>query len=129
MRKHAAAAARVPAPLIRHRPGARIGLVTLGSSGPAVGEATELMAGRGLDVDWMRLRGYPFGSAVLEFLDGHDECFVVEQNRDAQLRSLLLLETAVDRERLGSVLVYGGLPISADEVVSAVLAEVGSPES
>jgi 2-oxoglutarate ferredoxin oxidoreductase subunit alpha len=68
----------------------------------------------------MRVRGFPFGSEVQEFLDGHELLFVVEQNRDAQLRSLLVLETCVAKDKLRSVLVYGGFPLSAQHVVDAV---------
>ena len=68
----------------------------------------------------MRVRGFPFGAAVRAFLDAHDTIFVVEQNRDAQLRSLLTLETPVPKEKLRSVLVYGGFPLSAEHVVDGV---------
>jgi len=127
-RKHAAAAARLPQPVVDHRPGARIGLVTLGSGGLAVSEAAELLARRGVATDWMRIRGFPFAETVASFVAEHERCFVVEQNRDGQLRSLLLLAIPVSAQRLGSVRVYGGVPISADEIVTQVTAalDVGS---
>ena len=72
-----------------------------------------LAARRHLHVDYMRIRAFPFGEAVREFLEAHDTIFVVEQNRDAQLRSLLAIETGVARDRHDrSVLDYGGLPPS-----------------
>ena len=64
---------------------------------------------------------FPFDAAVESFLAEHDFCFVVEQNRDAQLRSLLTLETSVPKDKLRSVLVYGGFPLSAHHVVDGVL--------
>jgi len=119
-RKHAAAARRVPEPVVERRPEAGVGLVTLGSGGPAVREAAELLRARGVAADWMRVRGYPFDAAVHAFLDTHEICFVVEQNRDGQLRTLLL-ESGANAAKLGSVLVYGGVPVSAGEVVESVL--------
>ena len=68
----------------------------------------------------MRIRAFPFGAEVEDFIDGHEFCFVVEQNRDAQLRSLLTLETSVPKEKLRSVLVYGGFPLSARHVVDGI---------
>ncbi len=124
-RKHAAAARHVPEPVVERHPGARIGLVVAGSGGPAVAEAAESLAEQGLAADWMRVRGFPFSDQVADFLEGHERCFVVEQNRDAQLRTLLLVETTVAREKLASVLVYGGLPISAEEVEESVLKQLG----
>ena len=65
----------------------------------------------------MRVRGFPFGDEVEAFLAEHETVFVVEQNRDAQLQSLLVLETAVPKEKLRSVLAYGGFPLQAAQVV------------
>jgi 2-oxoglutarate ferredoxin oxidoreductase subunit alpha len=118
-RKHAAAASAVPPPQIERR-GARTALLTVGGCDPAVREAIELLATEGLRLDYMRIRGFPFAAAVEDFLADHDTIFVVEQNRDAQLRSLLVLETTVPKDRLRSVLVYGGFPLSAAEVVDSV---------
>jgi 2-oxoglutarate ferredoxin oxidoreductase subunit alpha len=125
-RKHQAAALHVPAPVVHRTEGARIGVVSIGSGDLAVREAAEILAGRGLPVDLMRVRGFPFPPAVTAFLEEHDVCFVVEQNRDAQLRSLLRLETGVSGARLRSVLVYGGFPLSAQQVVDSVLEQTGS---
>jgi 2-oxoglutarate ferredoxin oxidoreductase subunit alpha len=121
--KHAAAAAHVPQPVIERR-GARAALVTVGGCDPAVREAIELLDAIGLRFDYMRVRSFPFAPAVQDFLDDHDTVFVVEQNRDAQLRSLLVLETAVPKDRLRSVLAYGGFPLSAGEVVDSVRAQL-----
>jgi 2-oxoglutarate ferredoxin oxidoreductase subunit alpha len=72
----------------------------------------------------MRIRGFPFDTPVREFLEAHDLCFVVEQNRDAQLRSLLVLETGVPTESLASVRYYGGLPLSTHHVIEGVRAHL-----
>ena len=119
-RKHAAAARSVPAPVIEKRGNARIGVVTVGSCDPAVREAIDVLAASGVEADYLRVRGFPFDDAVGEFLSDHDRCFVVEQNRDAQLRSLLLLETPVPKEKLRSVRAYGGYPLSAENVVEGI---------
>jgi 2-oxoglutarate/2-oxoacid ferredoxin oxidoreductase subunit alpha len=73
-------------------------------------------------VDYMRVRGFPFGDDVARFLESHEVNFVVEQNRDGQLRSLLMLETGVGVEKLESVRYYGGFPMSAQHVIAGVKA-------
>ena len=120
-RKHAAAADHLPAPVVERRAGATVGVVSLGSGELAVREAAERLEDAGIPVDCMRVRGFPFPSAVTDFLDEHELCFVVEQNRDGQLRSLLLLEAGGQPDRLRSVLSYAGQPLSAQVVVQGVL--------
>jgi len=121
--KHKAAARHVPHPVIEKQPSARIGIVTVGSCDLAVREAIQLLRTRGLAADYMRIRAFPFGELVEGFLADHDVLFVVEQNRDAQLRSLLTLETRVAKSKLHSILSYGGFPLSAATVVDAVSEE------
>jgi 2-oxoglutarate ferredoxin oxidoreductase subunit alpha len=125
-RKHAAIAEYIPEPVIEDSAHAPLGILTLGSCELAVLEAIGLLAERGVVADYMRVRGFPFGAAVRAFLDAHETIVVVEQNRDAQLRSLLTLETAVPKEKLQSVLVYGGFPLSAEDVVYGVTRIVGA---
>ena len=72
----------------------RFGVIAMGGCDPAVREALDQLDRQGTPADYLRVRGFPFGEAVERFLAEHDFCFVVEQNRDAQLRSLLTLETA-----------------------------------
>jgi 2-oxoglutarate ferredoxin oxidoreductase subunit alpha len=122
--KHKAAAKYVPAPVIHSR-GASIGVVTIGGCDPAVREALDLLAKQGIEADFMRIRGFPFDERVEAFLNDHEFCFVVEQNRDAQLRSLLMLETSAPKEKLRSVLVYGGFPLSAKHVIEEITSQVG----
>ena len=125
-RKHSAAAKYLPEPLVELRgSGASIGVVTVGGCDLAVREAIDLLEERGVVADYMRIRGFPFAEAVSGFLEEHDVVFVVEQNRDAQLRSLLTLETSVPKDKLRSVLSYGGYPLSAATVVDGVVAQVG----
>jgi 2-oxoglutarate ferredoxin oxidoreductase subunit alpha len=126
--KHKAAAKHVPPPIIERRADAQFGVVTLGGCNLAVREALDLLAERGVVADFMRLRGFPFDESVQAFLDEHDFCYVIEQNRDAQLRSLLTLETAVVKDKLRSVLVYGGFPLSAKHVIDGIMSQLGIPE-
>ena len=119
-RKHKAAADAVPLPKIDNGRGAAVGLITIGGCDAAVREAVDLLAQQGVETDYLRICGFPFHKSVEEFLYAHDICFVIEQNRDAQLRSLLVLETCVPKDRVRSVLVYGGFPLSARHVVDSV---------
>ena len=131
LRKHKAAREHVPAPIIEKRrggKGASVGLVTVGGCDRAVREAVVVLEARGVEVDFMRVRGFPFGAAVEKFLEEHELVFVVEQNRDAQLRSLLTLETPVPKEKLRSVLAYGGFPLQATQVVNGVMSQLRSPQ-
>jgi 2-oxoglutarate/2-oxoacid ferredoxin oxidoreductase subunit alpha len=119
-RKHTAVAEHIPAPVVDDHAHAPLGIVTLGSCELAVLEAIELLAKRDIAADYMRVRGFPFGAAVRAFLEAHETIVVVEQNRDGQLRTLLTLETPVPKEKLRSVLAYGGYPLSAEDVVDGV---------
>jgi len=112
----------VPAPEIHRCKGATssIGIVALGGTDAALLEARDALAKEGVDVDYMRIKAFPFGAAVRDFLDTHETLFIVEQNRDAQLRSLLAIETGMARDRMTPVLDYGGLPLTADFVISEV---------
>jgi 2-oxoglutarate ferredoxin oxidoreductase subunit alpha len=107
-------------------PGDReVGLVAVGSTDGAACEAMHILARRGIEVDYMRIRAFPFGKDVEAFLAAHRTVFVIEQNRDAQLRSLLTLETPVEKSKLRSILHYSGLSISSQVIVDGVLAELG----
>jgi 2-oxoglutarate ferredoxin oxidoreductase subunit alpha len=120
-RKHKAAAGLAPAPEISRRKGARFGVIAIGGCNPAVLEAMDILADSGIPADYMRIRAFPFSHDVEEFLGEHDFHFVVEQNRDAQLKSLLTLETPVPKEKLRSLLIYGGFPLSARHVVDGIM--------
>jgi 2-oxoglutarate/2-oxoacid ferredoxin oxidoreductase subunit alpha len=123
-RKIQRAAKAVPQPVVRTAANARVGLVTIGGCHAACMEAIDLLAADGIAVDYMRVRGFPFSEDVARFLDAHDTNFVVEQNRDGQLRNLLMLETGVAVEKLESVRYYGGFPMSAHHVIEGVKAKL-----
>jgi len=124
LKKWATAKRLVPRALIDATAGSRIGLVSLGSCDGAIREALDVLKQRGVALDYMRVRAFPFSEDVEKFLAAHELLFVVEQNRDAQLRQLLTLETAVDKAKLRSLLHYSGLPISSHFIVEGVLAEL-----
>jgi 2-oxoglutarate ferredoxin oxidoreductase subunit alpha len=123
-RKIQTATRAVPAPLIVQKPGAKMGVVTVGGCHAACVEAMDLLAREGIALDYMRVRGFPFGDEVGKFLESHEINFIVEQNRDAQLRSLLTLETGVPIDRMESVRYYGGFPMSAHHVISGVKSKI-----
>jgi len=127
-RKFHTAKRLVPKAAIEHDPKIDIAIVAYGSSDGAVREARDILGSHGLTANYMRLRSFPFGEDVEKFLEAHKLVFVVEQNRDGQMRSLLTLETRVDKARLRSLLHYSGLPISSEFIVNGVLAEV-SPKT
>ena len=123
-RKIQSAARALPAPVVKTSAGAKLGLVTVGGCHAACVEAMDLLAAEGFAIDYLRVRGFPFGDDVRAFLDAHEVNFIVEQNRDAQLRSLLTLETGVALEKLESVRYYGGFPMSAHHVISGIKAKL-----
>lgn len=104
--------------------GADIGLVTIGGCDAAVREAADTLRAQGMHIDVMRIRGFPFGEEVREFLEQHEQIFIIEQNRDAQLRSLIQIELGFAQSHLNSILDYGGMPLTAKVVVDAVSAHV-----
>jgi len=124
LKKWATAKRLVPRALIDATAGGPVGLVSLGSCDGAIREALDVLKQRGVALDYMRVRAFPFSEDVEKFLAAHQLLFVVEQNRDAQLRQLLTLETAVDKAKLRSLLHYSGLPISSQFIVDGVLAEL-----
>jgi 2-oxoglutarate ferredoxin oxidoreductase subunit alpha len=102
----------VPKPLLKPaEEETDIGIIAYGSSDGAVLEALDNLRDRGIHADYMRVRAFPFSAEVAEFIEKHETIFVVEQNRDAQMRSLLTLETNCDARKLVPVLHYNGMPI------------------
>jgi 2-oxoglutarate ferredoxin oxidoreductase subunit alpha len=124
-RKHKAAAKYVPAPDLQIQKGATIGVVTIGGCDGGVREAISELRQDGVIADYMRIRAFPFSASVEEFLRAHPINFIIEQNRDAQLKTLLISETGIHKECLQSVLVYGGFPLSAFSVVDAIKKHLG----
>jgi 2-oxoglutarate ferredoxin oxidoreductase subunit alpha len=83
-------------------------------------EALQSLAREGIALDTLRVRAFPFADSVVDFVLDHDQVFVVEQNRDAQLRALLINECALDPARLIPILHYDGTPITARFITEAI---------
>ncbi len=118
--KFETAATLVPEAKVRAADGADAGLITVGSCAGAALEARERLAAEGQSLDYCRIRAFPFGPEVKAFLEAHPVCYVLEQNRDGQLKSLLVNECGIDPGGLRSVLIYDGLPITADAVARGI---------
>jgi 2-oxoglutarate ferredoxin oxidoreductase subunit alpha len=101
--------------------GAKVGVIHFGSSRHATLEAVDSLAALGIAVDTLRIRGFPFHKSVDAFIDQHDTTFVVDQNRDAQMRTLLVNECLVSPRDLISILNYNGTPISARKIFEEIM--------
>jgi 2-oxoglutarate/2-oxoacid ferredoxin oxidoreductase subunit alpha len=121
LRKFETAKGLVPRPVRRNaeKP-TKYGVIYYGSTAPAMDEAIEMLEGRGHRVDMLRVRAFPFHQDVTEFIVEHDFVFLVEQNRDAQLRSLIVNECGIDPVRLVPILHYDGTPITARYIAGAI---------
>jgi 2-oxoglutarate/2-oxoacid ferredoxin oxidoreductase subunit alpha len=121
-KKFATARGLVPKPVIRDISAkSRLAIVNFGSTEPAVVEAIDLLARGGHGLNHMRLRAFPFTDEVTAFAARHDYLFVVEQNRDAQMRHLLIAEAGIPAEKLVAVTNVDGMPLTAAFVENAVL--------
>jgi 2-oxoglutarate ferredoxin oxidoreductase subunit alpha len=121
-RKFDTAATLVPKPEITTRDkSGKVGLIYFGATAPAVREALDYLEREGVRVNACRLKSFPFTKEVIEFCDAHETVFVVEQNRDAQMRALLMTEANIAGTKLVPALNYDGMPMTADFVRGAVL--------
>jgi 2-oxoglutarate ferredoxin oxidoreductase subunit alpha len=99
-----------------------LGVIFFGTSTYAAEEAIKMLAAEGVRLDAMRPRAFPFGRAFRDFVESHKRVFVIEQNRDAQFRSLMTTELGTDPAKLISVLNYDGMPITADNIFRQIRA-------
>ncbi|MDZ4692618.1 2-oxoacid:acceptor oxidoreductase subunit alpha [Terricaulis sp.] len=121
LRKWETMKSHVPAPIVKKAPKRTPdGVIYMGSTDPAMEEALAALEGQGIHLNAMRVRGFPFSDDVFEFIRDHEQVFVVEQNRDAQLKSLLVNEGGVHPARLVSVLHYDGTPITARFIIKDI---------
>ena len=119
-RKWETAKTYVPGPVVDYSEKNRIGILSVGSCDGAIQEARSSLAAKGESFNYLRIRAFPFNDDVQKFLNAHERIYVVEQNRDAQLKSLLLLEMDVESKKLLSILHYNGLPMVAENVVDGL---------
>src|SRR5690606_1576732 len=121
LQKFDTAKALVPQPVLAQAgTPTRLGAIFYGSTSPAMAEAVEQLREAGVALDTLRVRAYPFPDSVREFIDGHERVFVVEQNRDGQLRLLLVDAFGTDPARLVALLHYDGTPITARFISGAI---------
>ena len=119
----------LPDPVVRRtRKPAATAIISVGSCDGAVREAMDRLAAKGIYLNYMRVRAFPFGRKVERFIAAHEHIYVVEQNRDAQLRTLLINETAVTKEKLESILHYQGLPMDYRCIVAHIERQVARGE-
>ncbi|MEQ1819598.1 MAG: 2-oxoacid:acceptor oxidoreductase subunit alpha, partial [Terricaulis sp.] len=130
LRKWETMKSHVPGPIVRKASkAAPDGVIYMGSTDPAMEEALHALEGHGIHLDAMRIRGFPFCNDVFDFINEHEQVFVVEQNRDAQLKSLLVNEGGINPARLVSVLHYDGTPITARFIISAITEKLKGPHA
>jgi 2-oxoglutarate ferredoxin oxidoreductase subunit alpha len=125
LRKFETAKQLVPQPVVksaRHK--TKVGALYYGSTAPSMVEALDALDEQGVMIDTMRLRAFPFSETVADFIAEHEQVFVVEQNRDAQLRSLLVNELNVDPAKLMPILHYDGTPITARFIIKEIAERV-----
>ena len=121
LRKFETAKSLVPAPVIRNAGGkTRDAVLYYGSTAAAMDEALEMLEAQGRPLDALRVRGFPFADEIFDFIAAHDRIFLVEQNRDAQLKTLITTEGGVDPGKLLSLLHYDGTPITARFIASEI---------
>jgi 2-oxoglutarate ferredoxin oxidoreductase subunit alpha len=121
LKKFETAKQLVPRPIKRDAPQpTRFGAIYYGSTSPAMDEAIQALEAQGMSLDTMRVRGFPFHQDVVEFVAAHDQVFVVEQNRDAQLRALMINECGIDPAKLIRVLHFDGTPVTARFILRAI---------
>jgi 2-oxoglutarate/2-oxoacid ferredoxin oxidoreductase subunit alpha len=121
LRKFETAKSLVPQPVTRKAAAAtRWGAIYFGSTSVAMEEALAVLESEGLHLDTLRIRAFPFADAVVDFIAQHDQVFVVEQNRDAQMAKLLVNECGIDPAKFISILHYDGAPITARFITGAI---------
>ena len=125
LRKHNTAKQYLPKPVRRDAKHAtKFGVIYYGSTSASMYESLDVLEAQGLHLDTMRVRGFPFHDEVAQFIADHEHVFVVEQNRDAQLRSLLTIELGIDPAKLIPVLHYDGTPITSRFIVGDIQAKL-----
>ena len=116
----------VPKPLVSFSKKNDFGIISIGSCDDAIREARDILKTQGQNLNYLRVKAFPFTKEVQKFLDAHKMIFVVEQNRDGQLSKLLISETEVDPKKIKSIRLYNGIPIFPKDVVEKIQLEINS---
>jgi 2-oxoglutarate ferredoxin oxidoreductase subunit alpha len=124
-RKFETAKELIPKPVHRRAEGStRYGVIYYGSTSPALDEALDLLRADDIEVDTLRIRAFPFHEMVKAFVAQHERTFLIEQNRDAQMKTLLVAEERIDPAKVVSILHYDGTPITARFIVESIAARL-----
>ncbi len=130
VRKMETAKVIIPKPqFYQQKQQSEIGVVFFGTSTHAAQEALDILKDHGVVLDAMRLKSFPFQQEVADFIENHEKVFVIEQNRDAQMRSLLINELEINPKKLIKILNYDGTPITADLIIQNINAAVFQPSN
>ena len=129
LKKYQTASEHVPSPVFGQTSNkSSMGVIYFGSTEVAMQEALDILNEQTIKLDTMRLRSFPFNLSVWEFIEDHDLLFIVEQNRDGQMRTLLMAEGGIIPDKLVSVLSFDGQPITADFISNKIKAHIlGDP--
>jgi len=130
LRKWNTAKTLVPAPQFYNDPnGAEVGMLFFGTTTDSALEAIDQLREQGIHMDGMRLKAAPFPQSVIDYILDHETIYVVEQNRDGQMRSILINELEIDPRRLVAVLNYDGFPITADNIIRQIHSHIPQPQN
>jgi 2-oxoglutarate ferredoxin oxidoreductase subunit alpha len=130
LHKFETARSLAPRPVLRKAAHAtRVGVIYYGSTAAAMHEAVDLLAEQGIEADALRVRAFPLSPEIGDFVHAHDQVFVVEQNRDAQMRTLMTTDLDLDPARLTSILHFGGMPITARFIVKEISSRLPKPRA
>jgi len=125
LRKFDFAAEVLPAPVIKpSEQNSLYGVIYYGTTDPAMDAALDLLKEQGIELDALRVRAFPFSNDVFSFIEHHKRVFVVEQNRDGQMRTLMINEGDIDPGKLDAVLYYAGMPITATFIADTIIGKL-----
>ena len=111
----------LPHPIINlNSPKSKIGIINFGSTNVALNDAMQDLTRNGIGINHLRIRAFPFSKSVVDFINDHEFVFVLEQNRDAQMKKLLISEEDLDTNKLISILNYDGMPLTANFIVNNI---------
>jgi 2-oxoglutarate ferredoxin oxidoreductase subunit alpha len=117
----------LPQPIINiNSPKSKIGIINYGSTTVALNDAMAQLSSNGIGVNHLRIRSFPFAKSIKDFIDDHDFVFILEQNRDAQMKKLLVSEENLDVSKLISLLNYDGMPLTANFIVDNITESVNN---
>jgi 2-oxoglutarate ferredoxin oxidoreductase subunit alpha len=129
VKKFQTASSLVPAPVFnQEKSTSSMGIIYFGSTDCSMQEALDILEEQNVKIDAMRIRAFPFNLEVWEFIEDHDLLFIVEQNRDGQMRTLIMAEGGIIPDKLVSILCFDGQPITAEHITNKINAHLsGKP--